>query len=340
MYIYRLRAKTLDGKEENEEMIKGKNIALIGGAGFIGSHLAAALSKHNRVLIYDNLRRDAFTRTHLADDPRITFVQGDVLDADNLRDVLTKADYIVHLAALAGVSTVVQNPVQTIEVNTVGTYHVLKAASENKKLKRLVFFSTSEVFGSFAYKVHEDHNTIQGDVREARWHYAVSKLAGEHFVQAFYEQKKIPGVIFRPFNIYGPGQIGEGAVHHFVKNAVKNKPVVVHGDGSQIRAWCYIDDMVRAVLLSLEKKEAVGEVFNIGNPQSVLTVLDLAKRVLALSRSKSKLIFKPIHYSEVEIRVPQIEKAKGLLGFKPLVDLDEGLKRTINWYRTKRRFSS
>lgn len=321
-------------------MINGQTIALIGGAGFIGSHLAAALSVKNHVILYDNLRRDAFTNTNLKKSPRVSFVHGDVLDEALLRHALSAADYIVHLAALAGVPTVVKNPVQTIEVNTVGTYHVLKAASENKKLKRLVFFSTSEVFGSFAYKVHEDHNTMQGDVREARWHYAVSKLAGEHFVQAFYEQKKIPGVIFRPFNIYGPGQIGEGAVHHFVKNAVHNQPVIVHGDGSQIRAWCYIDDMVRAVLLSLEKKKAVGEVFNIGNPRSVLTVLDLAKRVIALSRSKSKLVFKPIHYSEVEIRVPQIDKAGELLGFKPLVELDEGLKRTIDWYRKKGRFSS
>ncbi len=321
-------------------MLKGKTVALVGGAGFIGSHLVSVLSKHNHVVVYDNLHRDAFTKTKFARNPRVSFVHGNVLDENKLCDVLPQADYIVHLAALAGVPTVVKNPVQTIEVNTVGTYHVLKAAAKNKKLKRLVFFSTSEVFGSFAYKVDEYHNTIQGDVREARWHYAVSKLAGEHFVQAFYEQEKMPGVIFRPFNIYGPGQVGEGAIHHFVQNAVKNEPLVVHGDGSQIRAWCYIDDMARAVLLSLEKEKAVGEVFNIGNPQSVLTVLDLAKRVLSLSRSKSKLVFKPIHYSEVEIRVPRIEKAEKLLGFKPLVDLDDGLLRTLRWYKKEGRRAS
>lgn len=313
-------------------MLKNKTIVLIGGAGFIGSHLALRFADKNKIIIFDNFRRDAITKTGLKNHPNVSFISGNVLDEKNLYASLQSADYIVHLAALAGVSTVLKNPVETIEVNTVGTYLALKVASTIKKIKRFIYFSTSEVFGSFAYKVDEFHNTIQGDIKEARWHYAVSKLAGEHFALAFYEQKKVPIVILRPFNIYGPGQVGEGAIHHFVKNALQNKPLVIHGDGSQIRAWCYIDDMVQAVTLSLIKEKAIGEVFNIGNPQSVLTVLDLAKRIITLSKTKSKLIFKPINYSEVEIRVPSIGKAKTILGFKPLIDLEEGLKKTIHWY--------
>jgi len=141
-------------------------------------------------------------------------------------------------------------------------------------------------------------------------------------------------VIIRPFNIYGPNQVGVGGVHHFVVRALKGQDLIVTGDGSQIRAWCYIDDIVEALLSALFKPEAVGEAFNIGNARSTVTIYDLAQKILHLSGSSSRLVFKPLDYTDVEIRVPNIDKARTLLGYEPKVDLEEGLSRTIEWYRS------
>jgi nucleoside-diphosphate-sugar epimerase len=201
-------------------------------------------------------------------------------------------------------------------------------------LERLIDFSTSEVFGTHAYKVEETHLTTQGSVGEARWTYAISKLAGEYLSHSYYHEFSVPAVTVRPFNIYGPNQVGVGAIHHFIRRALINDNIEIHGDGSQIRAWCYISDIIDALLLILENPAAVGQVFNIGNPRSTVTIFDLAKHIIRISRSTSKTIFRPINYVDVEIRVPSIEKAKTVLGFDPKVDLEEGLLTTINWYRS------
>jgi len=174
-------------------------------------------------------------------------------------------------------------------------------------------------------------------VGEARWTYAVSKLATEHLAHNYHKQHGLPALSIRPFNIYGPRQVGEGAIHHFIVRALRGEDVVVHNDGSQVRAWCYIDDIVDGILASIEREEAVGHAFNIGNPRSTLTIYNLAREVVRLSSSSSRIVFVPRDQPDVELRIPNIDKARELLDFEPGVDLEEGLLRTISWYRRRQR---
>jgi len=169
-------------------------------------------------------------------------------------------------------------------------------------------------------------------VGEARWTYAVSKLATEHLALNYHKQYGLPALSVRPFNIYGPNQVGEGAVHHFIVRALKNEPLVVHNDGSQIRSWCYIDDIVDGILVTLERPEAVGHAFNIGNPRATVTIYNLAALIIRLSGSASSIETVKWDFPDVELRIPNINKAREILGFEPSVDLDDGLLRTIDWY--------
>jgi UDP-glucose 4-epimerase len=316
--------------------LHGKRIVLTGGAGFIGTTLTRRLIEDNELVVLDNLHRDALAGTELAGHPNLTFVQADVLDANAVRETFRGATHVVHLAAIAGVDTVLESPVRTMRVNMIGTYNVLEAAHATiDTLERLVDFSTSEVFGRHAYKVEEVHETAQGSVGEARWTYAVSKLAGEHMAHAYYDELGLPSCSIRPFNVYGPGQIGGGAIRAFIETVLAGEDLTIHGDGSQVRAWCYVDDLVDALLLVLERPEAVGEVFNIGNERSVLTILDLAGQIRQLMGADVEIKFRPLHYTDVEMRIPNVDKARKLLGWEPKVDLDEGLSRTIAWYRER-----
>ena len=151
-------------------------------------------------------------------------------------------------------------------------------------------------------------------------------------VYSYHKQFGLRAVTVRPFNVYGPMQIGEGAIHHFVVRAIKNEPLIIHGEGDQIRSWCYIDDMVEGILLCLEEEKAIGEVFNIGNPKGTITILGLAEKVIQLAKSGSQIRHTPKSYVDVDLRIPSIEKIKDLIGFEPKVDLNEGIRRTIEWY--------
>lgn len=315
--------------------IKNKRVLLTGGAGFIGSTLAEKLHKNNEILIYDNFSRDSFTSRNLKS-KNINVVHGDVLDADKLKTVAEdfKPQIVIHLAAIAGIDTVILNPINTLEVNIQGTFNVLKALEKySSKLERVLDFSTSEVLGAYAYKSTEKSSTNFAPVGEARWTYSISKVAGEHLVHSYYKVKGYPCVTIRPFNIYGPGQVGEGAIQIFIKNAVKNKDILIHGDGDQIRSWCYIDDMLQGIELCLTKKKAIGEIFNIGNPKGTVTISSLAEKIITLCKTKSKIKYVPKNYVDVELRIPSIVKATELLGFTPKVDLNEGIKRTFEWYK-------
>jgi nucleoside-diphosphate-sugar epimerase len=221
-----------------------------------------------------------------------------------------------------------------MEVALLGTYHVLEAAKKQGQLERLIDFSTSEVFGVYAYKVSEGNATSLGAVGEARWTYAVSKLATEHLAHNYFREFNMPTCSIRPFNIFGPNQIGEGAIHHFVARAIRNEPLEVHNDGDQIRSWCYIDDIIGGIQLCLSKDEAVGEAFNIGNPQNTLTIYHLAKAVVRISGSSSKIVQKKWNREDVELRIPNIDKARQKLGYEPKFDLETGLAKTIDWYRS------
>ncbi|HKI92339.1 MAG TPA: NAD-dependent epimerase/dehydratase family protein [Gaiellaceae bacterium] len=317
--------------------LQGKRIFVTGGAGFIATTLARRLVDENEIVAVDNLHRDALSGTDLTTHPNFTFREGDILDAELMHELARGATHIVHCAAIAGVDTVLASPVRTMRVNMIGTYNVLEAAVATlDTVERIVDFSTSEVFGTHAYNVSEGHVSTIGSVGEARWTYAVSKLAGEHMTHAYHDELGLPTVTVRPFNVFGPGQIGGGAIRAFIEAALAGEDLIVRGDGSQIRAWCYVDDMVQAVLLGLERPEAVGQAFNVGNARSAVTIFDLAQRVKRISGCPGEIRFAPLDYVDVELRIPNVGKARELLGFEAAVELDEGLERTIAWYRSRK----
>jgi nucleoside-diphosphate-sugar epimerase len=152
---------------------------------------------------------------------------------------------------------------------------------------------------------------------------------------AYHAEFGLPTTSVRPFNVFGPGQIGGGAIRAFIEDALAGRDLTVRGDGSQIRAWCYVSDMVAAVLACLEHPEAVGQAFNIGNPRSAVTIYDLALRIQRLTGCPGEIVFAPLGYVDVELRIPNVEKARERIGWEPKVELDDGLARTIAWYRER-----
>lgn len=315
--------------------IRNKKILLTGGAGFIGSTLAEKLYKNNEILVFDNFSRDSIRYKKLKS-KNLKIEKGDVLDFELLKKQCEdfKPEIVVHLAAVAGIDTVILNPVKTLDVNINGTLNLLKSLVKySGKLERVVDFSTSEVLGAYAYKSDEKSHTNFAPVGEARWTYSISKVTGEHLMHSFYKMYGYPAVTIRPFNIYGPGQVGEGAIQTFIKNIVKGKNIEIHGDGDQIRSWCYIDDMIEGVMSCITNKNAIGEIFNIGNPKGTITISSLAEKIVALCKSKSNIIHIAKNYVDVELRIPSIEKAKKLLGFSPKIDLNEGILKTYHWYK-------
>lgn len=319
-------------------MIENKKILLTGGAGFIGTKICNLLCEKNQILIYDNLDRNSIKNTDLLNNKNIKLVVGNILDYSLTKSTIDefKPNIVIHLAAVAGIDTVIKNPVKTMKVNMIGTYNILECLKEHvSEIDRFIDFSTSEVFGSYAYKVDELSTTNLAPVGEARWTYSVSKLAGEHLTHSYYKEYKLPIVSVRPFNIYGPGQVGEGAIHQFVLRAIKNEQIQIHGDGDQIRSWCYIDDFVDGIMLCIEKEEAIGNTFNIGNPRGTITIAMLAQLIKDIAHSKSEIVYVPKNYVDVELRIPSIEKIKEILGYTPQYDLTSGLEKTIDWYREK-----
>jgi UDP-glucose 4-epimerase len=191
---------------------------ITGGAGFIGSSVASRVLATQSVVIYDNLARNAMQHTLRGDHENLRVIEGDVLDAERLSAAVLEArpTHIVHCAAVAGIDTVVKRPVSTLLVNVLGTVNLLRAAQALRNVERIVVFSTSEVFGPQAYQSSELDSAVIGAVGEARWSYAVSKLVGEHLALAYHTEFGMPTVVLRPFNVYGPGQVGEGAMSTFV----------------------------------------------------------------------------------------------------------------------------
>lgn len=313
-------------------MIASKHVFITGGAGFIASHLIERLLDHHRVTVYDNLHRNALRFTRLEEHPSLRFVQGDVLDAEKLSASMAGADICVHAAAIAGIYSVGKKATLTMKVNFLGAYHALEAAVHNG-VKRFIDFSTSEVYGPFVFRGKETDETTLGQVGEKRWVYAVSKLASEHFAHCYQEEYGLAVTSIRPFNVYGPRQIGEGAVQQMLTRALRGEDITVFNEGTQIRSWCYVTDFVDGLEQALFREDVASEVFNLGNPQATVTVLGLAQTIIRMTGSPSRIVFKPHPGPEVEMRVPDITKARKLLGFAPKVDLEEGLARCVDWYR-------
>jgi UDP-glucose 4-epimerase len=317
-------------------MIQNKSIFITGGAGFIANTLIRQYIDNNKITVYDNFHRDTLTGSGLSGHPNIKVIKGDVLDLPLLTASMKGADIVVHAAGIAGIDTVIKNPVKTMQVNMIGTANALQAAKENNITDRFIDFSTSEIFGSMAYKSSEGDNTVAGSAGEARWVYAVSKLAGEHLAHAYYKQYNLPVVTVRPFNVYGPGQTGEGAIQIFIKRALKHEDIFINGDGAQIRAWCYVDDFVDCLIRCIEDPKAIGNSFNLGNARAVITTLGLAQTVCRVLKSDSKISHKPALSADIELRIPSVQKSEEILGFKAKVDLEEGILKTANWLKDQK----
>ncbi len=301
-----------------------------GGAGFLGSHVCEELLRRgHEVTCLDSLITGRVENIgRLRADARFRFVEADVTSAPAL-----EADLILHLASPASPAHYRAHPLETMLANSAGTKRLLDLAAENRA--RLVFASTSEVYGDPLE--HPQTETYWGNVNPIgpRACYDESKRLAETLCTTFFRLYGTPVKIVRPFNVYGPRQSGESAIQKFVTQAVGNEPLTISGDGTQIRAWCYIDDFVDAMLRLLERSFPKMEVFNIGNPQGTITVLELAEKVIALAQSSSSIQFRERTGPDVEVRVPSIVKAERLLGFTPTVGLEAGILATIDDFRKR-----
>lgn len=315
-------------------MLKNKKLFITGGAGFIANNIIKYLIEENHITVYDNFYRDTLSKSNFNNHKNISIIKGDILDYPLLQDSMAGADIVVHAAAIAGIDTVILQPTKTMRVNMIGTANVFEAAYKNGIKDRIIDFSTSEVFGGMAYKSTEEDFAVSGAAGEARWSYAVSKLAGEHLAMAYYKEFALPIVTVRPFNVYGPGQTGEGAINIFIKRALKNEDIYIYGDGNRIRAWCYVEDFVSGLLLCMEKKEAIGETINIGNARAVITVYGLAQTISRVLNSTSKIIFKPDLSADIDLRIPSIKKAEELLGYEAKWDLEKGILHTAEYIQS------
>ncbi len=298
-------------------MVK-RSILITGSSGFIGSHLVEELDRSFMVIRYD-----------------IKDGHDDIMDRDKLYDAMEYVDIVIHCAATCGIDSVDKRPADVIATNVIGTHNVLYTASRLNNVELVINFSTSEVYGPRIYDGRESDPTLQEAIGSGRWHYAVGKLAGEYFADCFYRQERVNYVNVRPFNVFGPGQVGEGAIHNMVVKALSGEDLIVDNSGVQIRSWCYIDDFVLAIKLILAYTEKWNTTYNIGNPRNTLTVYSLAEKIVQLTQSKSDIICRTKTGPEVQYRMPNIEKLAGAVGFSPKVGLDEGLIKTIEWYRSE-----
>jgi nucleoside-diphosphate-sugar epimerase len=305
---------------------------ITGGAGFIGSHIAERLADRAELVLFDNLRRDSLASTDLATLPNVELVEDDIRDRRAVLDAVQGADAVLHLAAIAGVSSYYSEPETTLRVNIEGTANVVDAVVASG-VGTLLYLSTSEVHGPEAHDVDEESPCAIGPSSDRRWVYATSKLAGEHLVLRGGETHGFAATVLRPFNVYGPRQTGEGAIRNFCLAATSGENLVVYGDGRAVRAWCYVDDFVDAVLLALGNPAAAGQVFNIGNPAASVDTNELARQVASLVPGVG-VESQTVSRAEVAYRTPAIAKARELLGFDPAISLRQGLERTLDWTRS------
>lgn len=315
-------------------MTKNKRILITGGGGFIGTALAEKLAEQNEMFLLDrNFQRNSFAFSDLKNSKNVKLVEADILDMPGISRVVKDVQVVIHTAAILGVQEVIQHSTYTLDVNYGGTSNILKAASSNPDCERVIYFSTSEIFGGDAFRATENSRTVLSSIQDARWCYGIGKLAAEQLALGYFREKNLPVVVIRPFNVFGPGRVGDYVMLRFIYNALHNKDLEVYGDGTQIRAWCYIDDFCSAILQCIDVEGAVGQAFNIGNPLNTLTVYDLAKKVVTLCGSKSKIVFKTLDFIDIDIRVPNTTKARDMLGFVPEIEMEEGLSRTIAWIK-------
>jgi len=306
-------------------------IVVTGGAGFIGSHLCARLLEDGHsVLCVDNLLTGSELNIEpLRNNSRFTFLQHDVTQPFNF-----EAEAIYHLASPASPVGYMENPIETIMVNSLGTYQMLEQARRQKAI--FLFSSTSEAYGDPL--VHPQREDYWGNVNPVgpRACYDESKRLGETLTMEYYRQFQVNARMVRIFNTYGPNsQADDGRmIPNFITQALQNKPLTIYGDGSITRSICYVSDLVEGLLLALFKPFTAGEIFNLGNTEE-LTVLEFAQTIIRLCQSSSTIIFEPGRIDDPERRRPDISKAQRALGWQHNISTEEGLKRTIAWFSTQ-----
>ncbi|HVN87325.1 MAG TPA: NAD-dependent epimerase/dehydratase family protein [Candidatus Binatia bacterium] len=314
-------------------------VLITGGGGFVGSHLADAfIARGDDVSILDTGSVNKVR--HLMGKPTFHYIRDSIFNLEILEGLIARADLVYHLAAVVGVEYYVGDPYEVLNVNVNGTQNVLKLAFKHGK--KVVFGSTSEVYGRNA-KVpwREDDDRVLGSTRIDRWCYSTSKAVGEHFCFA-YHKMGLPVTITRYFNAYGPrlDKIDVGRIITiFMGQVLRNEPVTVIGDGTQTRCFTYIDDVVKATIAAGIAPDTDGGVFNIGTAVET-PIVDLARTMIEIAGSSSTIKFVTqesvygTSYEDIPRRVPDNTKMIGILGVKPEISLADGLRRTIDWFRT------
>jgi UDP-glucose 4-epimerase len=318
-----------------------KKVLITGGAGFIGSHLCEALlHRGDEVFVVDDLSTGRIENvSHLQENQRFHLSIGSILEASLLGPIVRQVDLIFHMAAVVGVQKIIDAPVETLETNILGSHNVLSQAARHHK--PCVLASTSEVYGkSTRYPFCEDDDAVYGPTTKSRWSYACSKAIDEFLALAYHKTESLPVIVARLFNTTGPRQTGRyGMVlPRFVDQALRGKPLTVFGTGRQTRCFADVSDVVRALIMLSAHPAAVGEVFNVGNPEEI-SIGDLAQAVKKLTASRSEIRLVPYDeayqpgFEDMERRVPSIEKISRLVGYKPKVKLREIVGRLIEFRR-------
>lgn len=314
-------------------------ICVTGAAGFIGSNLVKALlEKKHAVVGLDNLSVGTLANVkHLRSDKRFSFYKRDLMKP-SAAHLAKHSDIIIHLAAAKIPKDGTTK--QTLLVNTETTKIMLEAARKHDA--KFVVASTSDVYGK-GTKVPFDENSdlVMGPPTVKRWSYAISKMFDEQLAFAYKDMYGLDVTILRYFNSYGPGGVmswRSGPQTVFIDQCLRGEPMTIHGDGKQRRCFTYVDDIVNGTMLASFSKRANGEVFNIGNDKTEVTILQLAQLVRRLTRSKSEINFVSYqkafgNYEDVKRRIPNLTKAKQILGYEPKVGLKEGLEKTIQWQK-------
>jgi len=318
-------------------IFEGKRALITGGAGFLGSWLCDVLVKAGaRVTCLDNFSTGLYENIeHLLNEKGFNFIKQDV---ECLDDTVGRFDLILHLASRASPEEHQQHSIETLRVNSLGSFRVIEQALKSNAT--VLFTSTSEVYGDA--QLVPTPESYWGNVNPTgpRSGYDEGKRFAEALFTAYHKEYGVDTRILRIFNSYGPRLRADGiygrAISRFILQALQNQPLTVYGDGTQSRSFCYITDTVLGIFKALINKKAKGEILNIGNTHEI-KILHLAKTIRKLTGSKSKIIFQPLPPEDPKRRCPDITKAKRLLNWQPKVPLEEGLTKTIEWFKLKLR---
>ncbi|AQT79170.1 epimerase [Mycolicibacterium litorale] len=317
------------------------HIVVTGGYGFVGSHLVTELlERGDRVTIFDFAKNTRDTSIDFDRYPNFRFVQGDVTDVTALEAAITPdVDMVFHLASVVGVNKYVEDPLRVVDVSVTGTRNVLELS--HRRGARVVFTSTSEVYGKNPDTPWaEDDDRVLGSTRTARWSYSTSKAMAEHMVFAMHDTYGLPVTVVRFFNVYGPRQNPIFVISKSIHRILNGREPLLYDTGDQTRCFTYVDDAVAGTLLAAGSDAAVGEVFNIGSmtETTMRDAVDMAIKIANVDSVSSTTAFDTAErygarYEDIPRRVPDSTKAQRELGWRLNVDLEEGLRRTIDWAR-------